>query len=65
MIATKQALMEYANTAADLAESVKRNIIKDRVIDDKTIIALNMFIIASNAVKDLIDELNRDSIKFN
>lgn len=62
---TKQLLMRYVNTASDLAESVKRNIIKNGLIDDKTVLALNEFIIASNAISDLTDELNKDNLKLN
>ncbi len=62
---TKQLLMKYVDTASDLAENVKRNIVKNGLIDDKTVLALNEFIIASNAISDLTDELTRDKLKLN
>ncbi len=57
---TKKALMAYVNTATDLAESVKRNIAKNGIIDNKTVLALNEFIIASNAIADLTEQLAND-----
>lgn len=62
---TRQALAEYANKAADLAEAVKRNLSKDSKIDDKTILALNAFVIAANNVKDLTDQLNEGKVTLN
>lgn len=54
---TKEALERYVNAAADLADSVKRNIVHEGIIDDETVLILNKFIIASNAISDLISEL--------
>lgn len=62
---TKKAFVRYVDAAADLADCIKRNIQKDSTIDDKTVLALNEFIIASNAVKDLTDELKETDIKYN
>lgn len=58
---TRQALMKYVNSATDLAESVKRNITKSGIIDNKTVLALNEFIIASNAIADLTSQLTMDT----
>lgn len=62
---TDKALNRYVNTASDLAESLKRNIQKDRFIDDKTMLILNEFIIAANEISDMIEHLNKKVIKFN
>lgn len=68
-IKLKQSILEYVNAATALAESVKRNIVKGRqnppVIDDKTVIALNNFIIAANSIKDFTNHLEQDTIKLN
>ena len=57
---TKLALIKYVNTASDLAESVKNNIVHEGVITDETVLKLNEFIIASNAIQDLYEELSAD-----
>lgn len=56
----KELLQKYIDAAADLAESVKRNIVHEGVIDDETVLKLNAFYIASNAVADMIVILNTD-----
>lgn len=61
---TQKALAEYVNAASDLAESVKRNIIHEKVIDDETVLKLNRFIIAANAIDDMIEELNKKVQKY-
>ncbi len=61
MSVTKEAFAKYVDAGHELAERVKKNIQKDRIISDETVLALNEFIIASNAVKDLTDKLNDDS----
>lgn len=62
-------LLDYVNAATDLAESVKLNIKHSKkgvaVIDDKTALALNKFMTAANALKDLPDQLLYNTIKFN
>jgi hypothetical protein len=58
---TKKALAKYVNTATDLAESVKRNIVHDGIIDNETVLKLNAFIIASNDIEDLNKQLSEDS----
>lgn len=62
---TKKAFIKYVDAATDLAESVKRNIIKNGIIDDETVLKLNEFIIASNHVKDVTDEVNESDPKLN
>lgn len=49
--------VRYVNAAHSLAELMKRNIQKDGIITNETVLALNEFIIASNDIKDLTDEL--------
>lgn len=56
----KQAIIDYVNSGADLAEELKRNIQSDGVIDDKTILALNAFIIAYSAFSELTEMLPSD-----
>jgi hypothetical protein len=56
----KKIFQDYVNAGADLAESVKRNITKDGIIDDATVIALNDFIIATNAIADLQVDFDYD-----
>lgn len=48
----KRLFQNYVNAAADLAESVKRNIIKDGIVDDTTVNKLNDFMIATNALAE-------------
>ncbi len=48
----KKLFQAYVNAASDLAESIKRNIVHEGVVDDETVILLNKFIIASNAIAD-------------
>lgn len=62
---TKKALLRYVDTANALAESVKRNIQKDGCIDDKTVLALNEFIIAANAINDSAEILRNKNNKYN
>lgn len=60
---TQRALIIYVNAAADLAESVKRDIQKKGYVTDPTVLALNKFIIASNNVDDIttaIKDLSKD-----
>jgi hypothetical protein len=64
-----QALLEYIESASDLAESVKRNIMKAKknvaVIDDETVLKLNRFMKASNGIVDLPEQLNNSVAKLN
>ena len=55
---TKKQLAKYVNAASDLADSVKRNIMKDGCIDNKTVLALNALIIATNEIADFTDEVS-------
>jgi len=66
---TETALLKYVNAATDLAESIKRNIMHSKngvaVIDDRTVLLLNKFMIASNAIADLPELLEEATKKFN
>lgn len=62
---TDQALKNYVNTATELAESVKRNVVHDGIVDDETINKLNAFMIACNEVSFLTDELNKETNQLN
>ncbi len=65
----KKMFQNYVDKAADLAESVKRNIVHEGVIDDETVVKLNNFIIASNEIADMpldfTDGENEDNITLN
>ncbi len=54
---TKKLFQTYINAATDLAESVKRNIQTDGYVDDKTVNHLNDFMIATNKLADLQDDM--------
>ncbi len=49
----KKLFQKYVDAATDLAESVKRNITHDGIIDDKTVNKLNDFIIATNELAEM------------
>ncbi len=69
---TEVLLNKYFHAAADLADSVKRNILHGKkhngdivaVIDDETVNKLNAFNIAANNVADLTTAIENVSIKF-
>ena len=52
----KKLFQAYVDAATDLAESVKRNIVKNGMIDDKTVIKLNNFMIATNNLAEMQDD---------
>lgn len=62
---TKAALVKYVNTASDLAEQIKDDIVHNRIVSDNTILKLNQFIIAANAIQDLYEELSKDPLEEN
>lgn len=62
---TKAALIRYVNAATDLAEAVAHNVRHDGIIDNKTILKLNEFITAANAMADLKDMLTDDENESN
>lgn len=60
----REHLENFINAALDLTESVKRNIQKDGMIDDTTVLRLNDLIIAFNEIADLqknLEAANMDS----
>lgn len=61
---TQRALARYVNAATDLAEAVKENIQHGGKITDATVLKLNEFRIAANAVQDMTDELEKRIRKF-
>lgn len=64
----KELFQAYVTAAEDLAESVKRNIQKDGTIDNKTVLKLNDFIIAQNAIAEADEHelgLNSDANETN
>jgi len=57
----KKAFDKFVDKAHTLADSVKRNIVHEGVIDNETVLKLNDFIIASNEIADLLIELENDN----
>ena len=62
---TRQKLLRYVDMANKLAEQVKKNIQKDGCIDDKTVLALNEFIIAANEIEDGTNVLRKQNEQLN
>lgn len=62
---TKKHFIKYVDAAAALAESLKRDIQKDGLITNKTVLALNEFIIASNEIIDLTDGMRDPNTRLN
>lgn len=58
-------LENYIHKASDLAEAVKVNIKQNNKIDNKTILALNDFIIAANDIAFFTDKLTESNQKLN
>lgn len=54
---TKQAFMKYVNAAHDLAEAIKKNIQKNNLITQETVLALNEFTISANEIIDFLDDI--------
>lgn len=50
-------LAEYVNKASELAEALRKDIRRDGKISNKTVMALNEFIITANSFEDLEDEI--------
>lgn len=61
---TQRAIATYVNAATDLAEAVKENIQHGGKITDATVLKLNAFRIAANAVSDMTNDLNEESKKY-
>jgi hypothetical protein len=63
---TKQLLANYVNAAADLAESIRNDIQhNNEKVSNKTVLALNKFVVSANDIQDLEAELNHDNHKLN
>ncbi len=62
---TRQKLLQYVDSANKLAEQVKKNIQKDGCIDDKTVLALNEYIIAANEIEDGTNVLRKQNDQLN
>jgi hypothetical protein len=58
-------LIDYVNKAADLAESVKSDLKKNNKISNKTILALNDFIMAAHNIEGLTIQLDKYNMKYN
>lgn len=58
----RRALNNFWNRAADLAESVQRNIKDDGTVDDTTVLALHEFQKAANQIANFMDLLNMDKV---
>jgi hypothetical protein len=61
----KRALARYVNAATDLAEQVKYDIQHgDCKISNDTVLKLNEFSIAANAISAIIDEVKKKAIPY-
>lgn len=65
MLIKKKSLATYFNTAQELAEAIKRDIIRDTKVSQKTILALNAFVLAGNSIADLTAEFDRYNLTLN
>jgi hypothetical protein len=61
---TQRALAKYVDAAAELAEAVKVNVIKGGEVNKDTILKLNAFTVAENAVKHLVEEIKKKNIVY-
>lgn len=61
---TQRALARYVNAATDLAEAVKHDVQHGGTIRDETVLKLNEFAIAANAINDLTEEMNNRVRKY-
>lgn len=59
----EDAFTAYIDTGAALSDSIKRNIQKDGMIDNQTVLALNEFIIAYNTLAELTKLMNMNTLK--
>lgn len=60
----RRALARYVNAATDLAESVKRNLQHGGSIDNETVLKLNEFRIAANAIDTMLEEVKKNGRKY-
>ena len=64
MDADKKQLIAYIQWASNLAESVRRDIQRsDSKISTATVLALNEFVTAANAIKDITDQIDNEEEK--
>ena len=61
MRSERRALSRYVNAASDLAESIKRNIQHGGQVDDETVLKLNEFTIAANAIDTMLEEVKKNA----
>lgn len=66
MDSAQLALALYVDKASDLAEAIRHDVQHNNgAISNKTILALNAFVIAANQIKDLTDTLEQSTTKLN
>lgn len=65
MLIKKKYIADYFKTAQELSEAIKRDIIRDTKVSQKTILALNAFVIASNNIADLTAEMDKYNLTIN
>lgn len=58
-------LVQYVDSAANLAESVRRDLRLGDAYSDETVLALSEFIATSHAVKEMLDTLEDKNVKLN
>ncbi len=60
----QRAIAKYVNAATDLADQIKADIQHGGKIRNDTILKLNDFRIAANAVADFIDAINKKALPY-
>lgn len=65
MLIRKKDLSTYFITAQELTEAIKRDIIRDTKVSQKTILALNAFVLAGNKIVDLTTEFEKYNLTIN
>lgn len=62
---TKEMFMRFVDAGENLAEVLKKQIQKGGIITNEVVLALNEYIIASNEIRDLKDNLNETDESLN
>lgn len=58
-------LVQYVDSAADLAEHMREDLRKGESYSDETVLALSRFVAISHAVKNMLDTLDEKNVKLN
>lgn len=58
-------LIKYVNCASELAESLQGDIKRGEKVTSNTVVKLSKFIAAAQAIQNLLDQVQVDTIKLN